>query len=129
VVTVRAAERVPSPVAVDAVVDIDTPNRTLVLRVSERETGYNRLWWREAHTALKAAEQDGWRTHRHVWASAPNAYRVAHAVPGDYQMLLVRFPTGVSAYAELVGRPGLVALVTVDRNSGRFMGVSFSNRP
>jgi hypothetical protein len=129
VVTVRAAERVPSPVAVDGTVDIDIPSRTLAVRVSERESGYNRLWWREAHTALTTAEETGWRNHRAVYASAPGASDVAHATPGDYRMLLVRFPSGVSAFAELVGKPGLVALVTVDRNSGPFIGVSFKHRP
>jgi hypothetical protein len=128
-VIVRAAERVPSPVVVDAVVDIDTPNRTLAVRVSERESGYNKLWWKEAHTALTTAEQDGWRNHRHVWASAPGAYQVAYTMPGDYRMLLVRFPSGVSAFVELISRPGLVALVSVDRSTGRFIGVKFLNRP
>jgi hypothetical protein len=111
------------------VVDIDTPNRTLVLRVSERESGYNRLWWREAHTALRSADQDGWRNHRRVYASTSTAYQVAHAVPGDYGMLLVRFPSGEPSFAQLVGKPGLTALVTVDRNSGHFVGVKFLNRP
>jgi hypothetical protein len=49
------------------------------VQVSERESGYNRLWWKEAHTALKAAEQNGWRNHRAVWASTSDAYQVAHA--------------------------------------------------
>jgi hypothetical protein len=44
-------------------------------------------------------------------------------------MLLVRFPSGVQAFAELVGKPGLSALVSIDRSSGRFMGVRFLNRP
>ncbi|HEY6688335.1 MAG TPA: hypothetical protein VI094_19245 [Propionibacteriaceae bacterium] len=127
--TVRAQERVPAPVVVDGTADIDIPSRTLAVRVSERESGYNRLWWREAHTALKAAEESGWRSHRAVYASAPGASDVAHATPGDYGMLLVRFQSGMQAFAELVGKPGLSALVSIDRSSGRFMGVRFLNRP
>jgi hypothetical protein len=126
--SVRAAERVPSPVVVDGTVDIDVPSRTLAVRVSERESGYNRMWWKEAHTALRSADEDGWRNHRYVYASAPGASNVAHAVPGDYRMLLVRFPSGVSAFAELVGKPGLSATVAIDRSSGRFMNVKFSNK-
>ena len=127
--SVRAAERVPSPVVVDGTVDIDVPSRTLAVRVSERESGYNRMWWKEAHTALRSADEDGWRNHRYVYASAPGASNVAHAVPGDYRMLLVRFPSGEPSFAQLVGKPGLTALVTVDRNSGHFVGVKFLNRP
>jgi hypothetical protein len=64
-----------------------------------------------------------------VYVSTPTASDVAHAVPGDYQMLLVRFPAGVSAFTELVGKPGLTALVSIDRSAGRFMGVKFLHRP
>jgi hypothetical protein len=64
-----------------------------------------------------------------LYASAPGASDVAHATQDDYGMLLVRFPSGVQAFAELVGKPGLSPLVSIDRSSGRFMGVRFLNRP
>jgi hypothetical protein len=128
-VTIRASELLPSPLAVTGIVDIDIPSRTLAVRLSELESGYSKLWWRESHAALKAAERNGWRGHRTVYVSTPTASDVAHAVPGDYQMLLVRFPAGVSAFTELVGKPGLTALVSIDRSAGRFMGVKFLHRP
>jgi hypothetical protein len=99
------------------------------VRVSERESGYSRLWWREAHTALRQAEQNGWRSHRAVWASTGDAYQVAHATPGDYGMLLCRFPPGEAAFQNLVSKPNLSALVSIDRSSGRFTGVTFLHRP
>jgi hypothetical protein len=64
-----------------------------------------------------------------VYASTPTASDVAHAVPGDFQMVLFRFPAGNSAFTELVGKPGLTALVTVDRSAGRFVAVKFLHRP
>ena len=124
-----ATTPVPSPLAVTGIVDIDIPSRVLAVRLSELESGYSKLWWRESHAALKAAERIGWRLHRTVYVSTPTASDVAHAVPGDYQMLLVRFPSGVSAFTELVGKPGLTALVSIDRSSGHFMSVKFLNRP
>jgi hypothetical protein len=128
-VTLYATEKVPQPLAVTGIVDLDIPNRTLAVRLSELESGYSKLWWRESHAALKAAERNGWRGHRTVYVSTPTASDVAHAVPGDYQMLLVRFPAGVSAFTELVGRPGLTSIVSIDRSSGHFVGVKFLHRP
>jgi hypothetical protein len=49
--------------------------------------------------------------------------------PADFSMLLVNFPVGVAGYAELISKPGLVAIATVDRSSGRFLGVKFLHRP
>src|SRR4029453_4157586 len=46
--------------------------------------------------------------------STPSARQVAHGVPGDYGTLLFHFPAGVTAYAELVSKPGLTAIVTLD---------------
>jgi hypothetical protein len=42
--------------------------------------------------------------------------------------LTFHFPVGVEAYAKLIGRPGLAAIVTVDRELCRFMSVQFLNR-
>jgi hypothetical protein len=49
--TTAATEVVVSPLIVDAVVDIDTPSRTLAVRLSEREQGIPRMLWKEAHAA------------------------------------------------------------------------------
>jgi hypothetical protein len=67
--------------------------------------------------------------HPYVYASAPGAYQVAHVEPADFQTLQVSFAPGVAAYAELISRPGLYAIVTVDRNSNRFLAVKFLHRP
>jgi hypothetical protein len=101
-----ATETIPQPLIVDAVVDIDTPSRTLAVRLSENEQGYGRLLWKEAHAALVKAEQSGWVTGTPtLYASAPSAEKVAWATPGDFGMLLFRFPSGVAAFAELIGKP------------------------
>ena len=61
-----AATPVPSPHAVDAVVTPIISERTLVVRLSDTASGYQRLCWREAWRALKSAENSGWRiTCRH----------------------------------------------------------------
>jgi len=44
-------------------------------------------------------------------------------------MLLFRFRPGETAYTELIGRPRLYAIVTIDRELARFMTVKFLNRP
>ena len=124
-----ATEKVPQPLAIDGVVVADVISRTLGVRLSEAASGYQRLWWRTAHTALRAAVEDGWARHSYVWASIPGAYQVAHVNPADFSMLTVHFPVGTAGFAELVNKPGLYAIAVVDRNSGRFTGVRFLNRP
>jgi len=128
-VTLFATEKLPSPYVVVAVVTNDLPSRSLGVRLSETASGYERSLWRQAWGQLKAAVEDGWRNHPFVWASAPGAYQVVHVNAGDFQTLTVTFPTGVTAYSELISRPGLVAFVSVDRSTGRFMGVTFKHRP
>jgi hypothetical protein len=77
---------------------------------------------------LVKAQGNGWLTGpRTLYASAPSAERVAWALPGDFQMLLFRFPQGVAAFAELVGKPRLVARVGIDRCSARFINVRLFN--
>jgi hypothetical protein len=128
-VSLYATERLRDPFALDAVVVNDPTARNLGVRLHETASGYQRMWWKQAHQQLKAAVEDGWRSHPFVWASTPGADRVAHVEPADFSTLTVHFPVGVSGYAELISRPGLRAICTVDRNSGRFTNVSFRNRP
>jgi hypothetical protein len=113
---------------VDAAVFNDVPSRTLVVRLSESAGGYEKRLWRESHGALVTAEASGWRTGGTVYASAPGAFQVAHAAPGDYGQLLFRFPPGVTAYAELVSKPNLYAVVGMDRSTNRFINVKFRHR-
>lgn len=124
-----ATERVPQPVVVLGVVDRDLASRTLSVRPSELSSGYERLNWRTAHQALVQAEESGWRSGRPVWASAPGVFQVAHVVAGPYQSLVAHFPSGEQAFQNLIGKPGLFAFVSVDRSTGRFIGVKFGNRP
>jgi hypothetical protein len=75
------------------------------------------------------AVEAGWAGgHPFVWASTPSAYQVAHVEPADFSMLQVRLPVGTAGFSELISKPGLYAIVTVDRNSGRFLSVKFLHR-
>jgi hypothetical protein len=78
---------------------------------------------------LRAAVEDGWRNHPYVRASAPGASDVAIVHPAHFQMLQVSFHLVLPPYSELISRPGLVAFVSVDRSTGRFMGVKFKHMP
>jgi hypothetical protein len=136
-VSLYQTEKVPEPIAIHGVVVSDVASRTLGVRVSERASGYERMWWKTAWQALKAAMEDGWgnqslQAYRssdpYVWASTYSAYRVVPVLPADFSMLQVTFPVGTAGFSELISKPGLYAIATVDRNSGRFTGVKFLNR-
>jgi hypothetical protein len=60
-VSVFATERLPQPMAVSAAVSNDILSRTLVVRLPEKAGGYEKLLWREAFQAFKAAEENGWQ--------------------------------------------------------------------
>jgi hypothetical protein len=128
-VSLLQTEKVPEPIAIDAVVVTDVVSRSLGVRLSETTSGYQRMWWKSAHQALRAAVESGWARHPFVWASTPTAYQVAHVQPADFAMLQVTFPVGTAGYSELISRPGLYAIATVDRNSNRFLAVKFLHRP
>ena len=128
VMIAAAKEVVPSPVLVDAVCDVDIPSRTIAVRLSELEQGGNRRLWKDAHQALKASQEAGWRgSHPTLYASTSGARNVAHAQPGDWGMLLFRFPPGVAAFSELISKPRLVARVALDRSSRYFITVNFKH--
>ena len=130
--TAMATTPVPSPLAVTGIVDIDIPSRTLTVMLSDAEQGFPRLCWKEAYQALRRSEQSGWRTAQPtVWASTDSADRVASATAGDAVfggLLRFVFPPGEASFVQLVGKPGLTALVVLDRSSHRFMGVKFKHR-
>jgi len=124
-----ATTRLPQPLAATATVVNDLASRTLVVRLSEDAGGYERLLRRQGHLALGKAQEAGWPTGvPTVWASAPGAYRAAFAVPGDAGTLRFHFAAGNSAYAALVGTPGLSAIAVMDRSSNHIMNVRFHNR-
>jgi hypothetical protein len=54
---------------------------------------------------------------------------IVHGLPGDGLALTFHFPAGMEAYAKLISRPGLAAIVTLDRELCRFQSVQFVNRP
>ena len=126
-----ATEKLPQPHEAIGVVSNDLSNRSLSVRISDLESGYSRLLWRECFQALKAAEEAGWASKSDVWASTPTSSRVAYAVPGDAAFggtLVFRFRQGETSYAELIGKPGLTAGVWLDRGRRRFINVVFKNR-
>ena len=100
-------------------------SRTLSVRLPQTEVGYSRLLWREAFQAYVKAEESGWGGDVQLWAGDRDAY----AVPGELQTLNFHFPPSVAAYAQLVGKPGLYAIVTIDRGTSRFLSVRFLNLP
>jgi hypothetical protein len=123
----------PSPLTVAAPVTNDVANMTLIVRRPDAAGGYEKLLWREAFQAYRAAEERGWpHSTPFVWGSAPGNYQFAHAAPGPNLTLLFAFAVGTTAakvYAELVSRPGLYALVTADKSARDFLGVTFKHRP
>ena len=128
--SLMATERIPQPMAVVGVVSPIGPERTLVVRISDTASGYERLTWKTAYQALKRSEEGGWRTaDPTVYASTDKAERVAHATAGDPVfggLLKFRFNDD-SAYFQLVGEPGLTAFVVLDRGSHRLLGCKFRN--
>jgi hypothetical protein len=125
-----ATVRVPQPLAVYAAVLNEPATRTLIVRRPENAGGYEKLLWREAHGALAAAVESGWLTaHPFVWGGALGNREIVHGSPGENLALTFHFPPGEPAYQKLVGKPGLAAIVTLDRGLRRFMGVQFRHRP
>lgn len=121
-------ETIPTPLVVEGVVLIDVLARSVGVRLPATAGGGDKMWWRTAHTAMKAAVENGWANHRYVYASTPSASEVVHVQPADFLMLTATFPIGVAGFSELIGRP-VYALVSLDRNKGRFTKVSFRHRP
>jgi hypothetical protein len=122
---------VPAPVTMTGSVFNDVMTRTLIVRRPENASGYQKLLWRESRRALEQAVDGGWQSdHPTVWAATKGDSHIASGAPGpDFLSLAFHFPPGRQAYAALVSKPGLYALVTADRNLRRFLGVKFLHRP
>jgi hypothetical protein len=125
-----STEVLPQPAAVDGVVFHDPATRTLHVRLSDQANGYTKLLWQQGWQMLCRAEEAGWprRGAPWVWASTPGAYQVVHGLPGDGGTLKFHFPPGTAAYSELVGKPGLVAIATIDRGTHHILSVKFLHR-
>ena len=121
---------VPQPLAITAVVVNDFANRTLFCRLPDHLTGPGRIAWADGWQALQLAEENGWGGNTpSLWAATKTAERVARATAGDAQTLKFFFEPGNQAYSQLIGRPGLYAIVTADRAAKYFPRCLFLHRP
>jgi hypothetical protein len=128
---VTAAEALPQPQAVNAVVFVDAVSRVLTARLPDLAGGYERLLWTQAWQRLRRAQEAGWPADgpQPVFADLPGARRVAHGQPGEGGTLQFTVPTKAPGFAELISKPGVVAIATIDRSSHRFLTCRFLNRP
>jgi hypothetical protein len=126
---VTAVEALPEPQAIDAVVFVDAVERTLTVRLRDTAGGYERLLWISGWQQLRRAEQAGWPPDGAPWvyADLPGAPRVVHGQPGEAGTLMFHFPVGTPGFAELISKPGVIAIVTVDRSTQRFLTCRFLN--
>jgi hypothetical protein len=124
-------EVMPRPKAVTAAVFTDVISRILTVRQAEPASGFERLLWQQAWQALRRAYEAGWPVGAApwVWADAPKSHRVIHGVPAEGGALSFTWPVGSPGFAELVGRPGLYAVATVDISTHYFSTVKFLHRP
>jgi len=113
---------VPAPLACDGETAHDPVSRSVLVKVS----GFGASFWRRGHAALLAAEESGryWDA-RDVVAHAPGRREIGRGEPVDGGWL--RFTLSDSDYRQLAGE-GLSAIVTVDKEAGRILGVKFRNR-
>jgi hypothetical protein len=102
---------VPQPLAINAVVVNDFANRTLFCRLPDVLTGPGRIAWTNGWQSLQLAEENGWGGAPPLWAATRTAERVARVTAGDAQTLKC-FEPGNAAYSQLIGKPGLYAIVT-----------------
>jgi len=124
-------EVLPQPKAAIAVVFNDPSSRTLTVRLSELEDGYTRMLWARGWQLLRQAREAGWPPGGPplVFADAPGSYRVVHGVPEAGGALSFTWPVGKPGYAELVAKPNLTAIVTLDRSAHHILTCRFLNRP
>jgi hypothetical protein len=128
---VTVAQPLPRPVAVECVGFADYVARTLSVRLSDRADGYTRQAWLQAWQAQRRSQEDGWPANGAPWvyADVPTARRVAHGLPTEGGVMSFHFPVGTAGYSQLVSKPGLIALVTVDRGTHQFLTCRFLNQP
>ena len=126
-----AVEALPQPQAIDAVVFVDAVSRTLTVRLPDRAGGYERLLWVQGWQQLRRGQEAGWPPGSAPWvyADLPGAPRVVHGQPGEGGTLRFHFPPGTPGFAELISKPGVVAIMTVDRGTQQFLTCRFLNRP
>jgi hypothetical protein len=128
---VAEAPVLPRPKAATGVVFADVAARVLTVRLSELEGGYSQQLWKDGWAALRSAERAGWPINGTppIWADVPGGRRVVAARPVDGGGLALAFPIGMAGFAELVSKPGLSAIVTMDIGTRRILAVRFLNGP
>jgi hypothetical protein len=89
-------------------------------------SGVGASFWRKGHAQMVAAEEAGRYGARSVWAHAPGRREIARGEPVRDGWL--RFQLSDADYRKLVNTPDLSAIVTVDREAGRILGVKFLGR-
>lgn len=124
-------EALPRPQAVDAVAFVDTLTRTVTVRLPDTASGYTKLLWRDAWTRQRRSMEAGWPPSGSSWlyCDVPGARRVVHGEPVEGGQMSFCFPVGVAGFAQLVGKPGLVAIVTLDVSTRDFLTCRFLHRP
>ena len=112
--SIYRTETVPSPLVLEAVVLTDVLARSVAVRSPTTAGGGDRMWWRTAHTAMKAAVENGWANHPYVWASTPSVSDAVHVQPADFLMLSATFPIGVAGFMQnsMLMRPSAKVALT-----------------
>jgi hypothetical protein len=114
---------VPAPLACDAQVTYDPATRSMSVKVS----GVGSSFWRRGHAAMMAAEEAGrYYSAPTVWAHGAGRREIARGEPVRDGWL--RFKLSDADYRRLSSAPDLAAVVTVDRQAGRILGVRFLGR-
>jgi hypothetical protein len=111
---------VPEPLACDGETLHDPVSRSVLVKVS----GVGASFWRRGHQRMvEMVEAGRYYDAPTVYASAGGRYRFARgeAVRDGW----LRFQLSDADYRRLVNTPDLSAIVTVDRGTGRIMGVKF----
>ena len=121
-------EVMPRPKAITAAVFADVLSRTLTVRQAEPASGYESSLWRSAWQALRRAHEAGWPPNAAPWVFASGSDSV-HGVPVEGGAVSFTWPVGTPGFAELVARPGLYAIATVDISTHYFSTVKFLHRP
>ena len=112
---------VPAPLACDGETTHDPATRSVLVKVS----GVGATFWRRHHAAMMQAEEAGRYGARSVWAHAHGRREIARGEPVRDGWL--RFKLSDADYRQLSGE-GLSAIVTVDREAARILGVKFIDR-
>ena len=111
----------PRPLAADALVAVDAAEWSLFVAPNPTD-GYASLLRRQGIRALAEGRAGD------VWAYVGHDHRLARGAVEDDGTLRFQWDYGDSVFRALAARPNLRAVVTVDREAGRILGVRFLGR-